>query len=100
PAPVFAVLLFLFVDVMFFAAFLSSYYVIKRGRTDWIPAAIHLPVWPVGFNTAVLLLSGAFMIAASRKTSHLVRSLILGVLFLIFQFSSAFRLIHSGLTLD
>ena len=110
PAPVFAVLLFLFVDVMFFTACMSSYYVIKRGRTDWIPASVHLPVWPATFSTFVLLLSGFFMIAAVRKSSpkkgfaetrsQLGRALILGLLFLAFQLSSAIHMVRSGLAIQ
>lgn len=109
PTQIFAVLLVVFVNAMFFAAFLSSYFVIKRGRTDWISAATQLPVMAEGFNTCVLIMSGLSMIAAARAVTrgksfsetrgHLVRSLILGVLFLGFQATSAAQLIGSGLTI-
>lgn len=107
---VFAVLLFVFVEIMFFAALISSFVVIRKGRVVWdIPENIHLPVLAGGFNTLVLLLSGLSLVLAAlalkaRKDSHIVqghilRAAVLAGLFAAFQSFWGMKLMHLGLTM-
>lgn len=107
---VFGVLLFVFVDVMFFSALISSYFVIKRGREVWdIPGTVHLPVAASGFNTGVLFLSGLSLFLAGRALgmrkniadvrSHLTRAIVLAGFFVIFQFYLGLGLVNAGLTM-
>ena len=92
--PVFSTLLIVFVDLMFFAALISSYFVIKRGRPDFVTDAVLLPVQAAGFNVAVLVLSGVLLL---RK--QLLQTIIFGSLFLIFQIFLCFKLMAAGLTM-
>ena len=107
---VFAVLLFVFVEIMFFAALISSFVVIRRGRVIWdIPESIHLPVLASGFNTLVLFLSGLSLILAmlalkARKDSNVVhryilRAAMLAGLFAAFQSFWGLKLMSLGLTM-
>lgn len=107
---VFATLLFVFVEIMFFSALISSFLVIRRGRVIWdIPENVHLPVLAGGFNTLVLLLSGLSLILATgalkgRKDeatarAHLSRAIFLGGLFAAFQCFWCFKLMNLGLTM-
>jgi heme/copper-type cytochrome/quinol oxidase subunit 3 len=108
---VFATLLFVFVEIMFFSALISSFLVIRRGRVIWdIPENVHLPVLAGGFNTLVLLSSGLSLILAtaalkSRKDpvtvrAHLLRAIFLAGLFAAFQCFWGVKLMHLGLTME
>jgi len=103
-------LVLVFVEIMFFSALLSSYFVIKKGREIWNTAGmVHLPVGAAGFNTLVLFGSGFFLFLAGKAfrtqneftlaRAHLWRSIALGSCFLIFQTYLGLRLISAGLTL-
>jgi heme/copper-type cytochrome/quinol oxidase subunit 3 len=108
---VFAALLFVFVEIMFFAALISSFVVIRRGRVIWdIPEGIHLPVLAGGFNTLVLLFSGLFIVLATMASKarkdpsvvhgHILRAAVLAGLFIAFQAFWGMKLMHLGLTME
>lgn len=104
-SPVFGALLFVFVEVMFFSALISSYFVIKRGREVWdIPGTVHLPTVAAGFNAAILLLSGLYLFLAGRGRAanvrgHVLRALLLGSFFLMYQIHLGSELVRAGLTM-
>ena len=80
---------------MFFAALMSSYFVIKRGRPDFVTDIVPLPVHAAGFNVAVLLFSGVLIF---RK--QLLQTIIVGTFFLLFQIFLCFKLMNAGLTMN
>ncbi|MBK9293212.1 MAG: cytochrome c oxidase subunit 3 [Oligoflexia bacterium] len=107
-SPVFATFVFVFIEIMFFSALSSSYFVIKKGRGVWdIPGSIKMPVLPAAFNTMVLLLSALFLFLAVRALQNgkamadikgfLLRVIFLGLLFVCFQSFLGAQLINSGL---
>jgi heme/copper-type cytochrome/quinol oxidase subunit 3 len=115
-SPVFATLIFVFVEIMFFSALFSSYFVIRRARVVWdIPGNIHLPVVASGFNSAVLFLSFIslyFAVRALQKgksldeakyvtsaKSLLLRTIVLASLFAAFQIFLSLKLMSLGLTM-
>ncbi len=108
---VIGVLVLVFIESMFFSALISSYFVMKKGRQIWDTAgSVHLPTLSVGFNTALLLLSGIPLFIAGHAlrakqdpklaATHLFRTIILGVCFLAFQLFIDIQLINSGLTIN
>ncbi len=119
PSAIFGVLLLLFVELMFFSALFSSYFVIRRGRIEWdMPKTVQLPVLEAGFNSLVLVLSVVFLFLAGRalkqgagelaqvglKTRmkarmNVTRAQILGALFVAFQAWFAYRLVGAGMTM-
>jgi heme/copper-type cytochrome/quinol oxidase subunit 3 len=110
-SPVFATLLFVFVEIMFFSALVSSLVVIRKGRVVWdIPANIHMPALAGGFNTLVLLLSGLSLVLAATALKarqnpdvvrgHLLRATLLAVLFVAFQAFWGVKLMNLGLTME
>lgn len=62
-------LVFICSEVMFFAALISAFLIIKAGRGEAfvVPAQITLPVLATGLNTLVLLLSAYFLHLATVK---------------------------------
>ena len=104
------VLVLIFVEIMFFSALLSSFFVMKRGRELWNTAgSIQLPVLATGFNTVVLLSSGLFLFLAGKALknsngklagAHLFRAIALGGFFLAFQSYLGVQMINSGLTIS
>lgn len=112
PDHVFGALVFVFVEVMFYSAFLSSFFVMKRGRDSWGQNdAQALPAFPEGFNGLVLGLSLACILLALRALprggaqssavarNHLLRALGLAVLFSVYQFILGAKLYAGGVTL-
>ncbi len=105
-----AILMFIAAEVMFFAGLIGAFIVFRLAAPLWPPAfQPRLPTAVTGANTAVLLLSGAAMLAAMRaakrrETAALVRRLavaaLLGVVFLVVQGYEWIRLIGYGLTLS
>ena len=67
--PVLATLIFVCSEVMFFAALISSFLIIKAGSGVVFvpPAQVKLPVIATGLNTAVLFLSGYLLHLAVVK---------------------------------
>ena len=97
-------------EVMFFAAFVSGFFVLRLAAPLWPPPLQpRLPVLVTGFNTLVLLVSSLAMAGASsalraRDRQRLLRGLaiaaVLGALFLAIQGYEWMRLIHYGLTVS
>ena len=105
------VLVLVFIEIMFFSALISSYFVMKKGREIWDAAgSIHLPVLATGFNTVILFASGISLFFAGRAlksnqnkklaAAHLFRTIILACFFLAFQIYLGAQLINSGLTIS
>lgn len=97
-------------EIMFFAAFVSGFFVLRMAAPMWPPPLQpRLPLLVTGFNTGVLLVSSLAMAGASRAMRErdgvrLVRGLtaaaILGALFLAIQGYEWMRLIEYGLTVS
>jgi cytochrome c oxidase subunit III len=108
PSRVIGTFLLIFVELMFFSALFSAYFVIKKGRSWELPG--HLPQVAAGFNTAVLVMSGISLIFAQRAfdkhkdfqayRSHAWRALSLGVLFTAFQIFFSVKLVMGGMTMS
>ncbi len=108
PSGVLGMLIFIAMEVMFFAGLISAFAIIRGGAVVWPPPGQpRLPVEETAFNTAALLLSGAMLFAARRafrcdrqraKTPLLV-SIFLGAFFVLFQGVEWVSLIGEGLTL-
>jgi len=108
PDHVFGALVFVFVEIMFYSALLSSFVVMRRGRDSWGQGDFHaLPVSAEGFNGLVLLLSMASVFLALRALSgqplqaraHLFRATGLAVLFWGYQLVLGWKLYAGGVTL-
>ena len=97
-------------EVMFFAAFVSGFFVLRMAAPMWPPPLQpRLPLLVTGFNTLVLLTSSLAMVGATRAMragdgQRLVRGLVaaatLGALFLAIQGYEWMRLIEYGLTVS
>jgi heme/copper-type cytochrome/quinol oxidase subunit 3 len=111
PNAVFGVVLLLFVELMFFSALFSSYFVIRRGRIEWdIPQTVQLPTLEAGFISIVLVLSVVFLFLAGRDLKqgadkfvqarmNMTRAQVLAALFVVFQGWFAYRLVGAGMTM-
>jgi heme/copper-type cytochrome/quinol oxidase subunit 3 len=97
-------------EVMFFAAFISGFFVLRMAAPLWPPPLQpRLPVLVTGFNTLVLLVSSLARVGASRALrerdrQRLLRGLtaaaVLGALFLAIQGYEWMRLIRYGFTMS
>jgi heme/copper-type cytochrome/quinol oxidase subunit 3 len=97
-------------EVVFFAAMVAGFFVLRLGAPVWPPPAQpRLPVLVTGVNTLVLLGSSLAMLAASRAgrrgesrrlAARLGWAAALGALFLAVQGYEWTRLIEYGLTLS
>jgi len=97
-------------EVMFFAAFVSGFFVLRMAAPLWPPPLQpRLPVFVTGLNTLVLLGSSAAMLAATRAARrgdrgravrHLALTAALGATFLGVQGYEWLRLIEYGLTVS
>ena len=110
PSGVLAMLIFVAAEIMFFAALISAFLIIKSGALFWPPPMQpRLPVATTAFNTCILLLSGWLTYRANRSFSRsemlnitkklLGLSILLGAFFVLFQGYEWLRLIHFGLTM-
>jgi heme/copper-type cytochrome/quinol oxidase subunit 3 len=103
-------LIFLGAETMFFAALIGSFLVFRLAHETWPPAAMpHLPVAVTGLNTLILLYSAYTMRRANRAiragqqqelVRQLLRTAMLGVVFLTIQGYEWTQLIGYGLTLS
>ncbi|MBI4247482.1 MAG: heme-copper oxidase subunit III [Candidatus Rokubacteria bacterium] len=97
-------------EIMFFAALVSAFWVLRLAAPAWPPPLQpRLPVGVTGLNTIVLLASSAAMGAALRAlgrgdrratVQRLGAAAGLGILFLVVQGSEWARLVHFGLTMS
>ncbi|MBC7530996.1 MAG: cytochrome c oxidase subunit 3 [Oligoflexus sp.] len=106
PSPVLGILIFVVCELMVFSALISTRIVIKASAGIFAPPEnIKLPVLTTGFNTAVLLLSGVFMIAAGwkhgseRSKSLFALAIATGAFFLGVQGYEWFNLLKFGMTM-
>lgn len=100
---------FIAAEVMLFAAFISSYMILRAGVPVWPPwGQPRLPILTTGFNSMVLLSSAVLLhfakVAFKAQDMAKMRKLYLGALgaglfFVIFQGYEWFQLIQFGLTL-
>jgi len=109
PNGVVGMMIFLAAEVMFFAALVSAYMILRAGVPVWPPwGQPRLPVWSTAFNSLVLIASGVILhqakkrfladeIEASKKL-YLI-SLAAGVFFVAFQGYEWVQLISFGLTM-
>jgi heme/copper-type cytochrome/quinol oxidase subunit 3 len=111
PNAVLGMLIFVACEVMFFLALFSAYFVSRsKVGSIWAPPGdLRLPVLATGFNTLVLLASGALMVAASRCYQNPTRrsqayplfsqALLLGAFFVCFQGYEWMNLLRFGMTI-
>ena len=97
-------------EVMFFAALVSGFFVLRLAAPLWPPPLQpRLPVLVTAFNTGILLVSSLAMVGAARAMRQgdglrlrrgLIATAVLGALFLAIQGYEWTRLIHYGLTVS
>ena len=109
--PVLGMCLFVFTEVMFFAALLSAYIVIKGNRDSWeIPSHIRLPVLSTAYNSLILILSGVLLyyvhqLVVQKKPlpqqkQYLGLVMVLGGFFVAFQGYEWVQLLAFGLSMS
>lgn len=101
-------LIFVFTELMVFAAFISSFSIIRASALAWPPPGQpRLPLEETAINTAALLASGVVLAYAHRvfqrdrelaKTPLLI-AILLGGFFVVFQGAEWVALVGQGLTL-
>jgi heme/copper-type cytochrome/quinol oxidase subunit 3 len=101
-------LIFVFTELMVFAAFISSFSIIRASALAWPPPGQpRLPLEETAINTAALLASGVVLAYAHRvfqrdrkraKTPLLI-AILLGGFFVLFQGLEWVALVGQGLTL-
>ncbi len=107
---VLGIIIFVVTEVMFFAALISAYLVLRSGALEWPPwGQPRLPVLATAFNTLVLLFSGWVLFKAHKIFSKpdgtptarklLGISILLGLFFILFQGYEWIELIQFGLTM-
>jgi len=108
PSAVIGMLIFVVTELMVFAGFISAFTITRASYNTWPPLGQpRLPVSATAFNTLALLASGALLIVANRvfvrnaanTRRWLVSSLVLGLVFVLFQGFEWVQLIGEGLTL-
>jgi cytochrome c oxidase subunit III len=105
-----AVITLLVAETMLFSGLIGAYIIFRVGSVAWPPPNLpRLPIVVTWLNTAVLLCSGATMIAALRAArrddqrrlrSALTMTGMLGMVFLVVQGSEWARLVRHGLTMS
>ncbi|MEB3299023.1 MAG: heme-copper oxidase subunit III [Candidatus Sericytochromatia bacterium] len=110
PHAVLAMVLFIICEALFFAGLIASFVIGESvNPASWPPPGQpRLPVEVTGVNTAILLLSGVFLVLASRArtsgaagfTRWLAVAAMLGAVFLVVQGFEWLGLIREGLTLS
>ncbi len=106
---VMAMLIFVVMEVMFFAGLISAFAIIKAGAMVWPPPdQPRLPLERTALNTTALLASGAALLLARRAFRRrsrasveglLLAAIALGAGFVLFQGVEWVALIRQGLTL-
>ena len=107
PSPVLGMLIFTGTELMLFAGLISSISILRNSVPVWPPPGQpRLPVEETIINTVALLLSGFFLILASRRFKNepkeaqgsMVTSLVLGAFFVLLQGREWVDLLALGLT--
>lgn len=99
--------LFVATEMMFFAALVSSFLVIRSSLGSWAPPEdVTLPIAATAFNTFVLFISGLAMALAgmnrfeSRRNFFFQLSVFLGAFFVCFQGVEWVGLLKHGMTMQ
>ena len=109
PNAVMGMLIFVIVEVMVFAALISSFSIIRASAIIWPPRGQpSLPLEETAVNTAALLASGVLLVVARQRFAHsplraerpLLLAMLLGAFFVVFQGAEWLALIGEGLTLS
>ena len=109
PNAVMGMLIFVVVEVMTFAGFISAFSIAKAQYDVWPPPnQPRLPVGMTAFNTVALIASGVLLywagkkFAESQKSAQLwiLLSVLLGSLFVLFQGYEWVQLLGEGLTMQ
>tara|TARA_B100000676_G_scaffold301458_1_gene348674 strand:+ start:200 stop:799 length:600 start_codon:yes stop_codon:yes gene_type:complete len=105
---IFATVILIMTEVMFFAALISAYMIIRSGSEEWPPwGQPRLPVFATALNSLTLLASAfclhrsakVFSSQASRSKQLLALTIALGVVFVSVQGYEWVQLISFGLTI-
>ena len=110
PNGVLGMLLFVIVEIMFFAGFISAFIIARATARPGMwppPDQPRLPFEETAFNTGALLVSGVLLVVAhfihkkdpSKARPWLIGSIVLGALFVVLQGSEWLAMIQQGLTL-
>jgi heme/copper-type cytochrome/quinol oxidase subunit 3 len=108
PSSVLAMLIFVCMEIMLFAGFVSAFTIMRASVLVWPPPnQPRLPVAETAFNTGLLLASGvalllarrAFRRAPARARAPLGAALALGAAFVLLQGREWAQLLGEGLTL-
>lgn len=101
-------LLFVITEIMFFAAMISAFSIVKASSAIWPPPdQPRLPFEETAMNSVALLASGALLIWTQRRFENdrssargtLIASIALGAFFVAFQGYEWFSMLAQGLTL-
>ena len=105
---IFATVIMIMTEVMFFAALISAYMIIRSGAEEWPPwGQPRLPVFATALNSLTLLASAfclhrsvkVFSSQASQSKQLLALSIALGTVFVSVQGYEWVQLINFGLTI-
>jgi cytochrome c oxidase subunit III len=105
---VLGMLLFVITEIMFFAAMISAFSIVRASSAIWPPPdQPRLPFEATAFNTLALLASGALLIWTQRRFAQdrnaarwtLIASIALGMFFVGFQGFEWVSMLAQGLTL-
>ncbi|MCH2119342.1 MAG: cytochrome c oxidase subunit 3 [Pirellulales bacterium] len=108
PNAVLAMLIFIVVEVMTFAGFISAFIIAKAQYNVWPPPnQPRLPIEATGLNTLALIASGVLIYIAGRKFAQspksarlwMLLSILLGTFFVLAQGYEWVQLLNEGLTL-
>jgi cytochrome c oxidase subunit 3 len=100
--------LFILTEIMFFAAMVSSFSIVRASSAIWPPPdQPRLPFEETALNTLALFLSGVFLFIAQRRfdvdrrsaRTPLIISIALGAFFVVFQGWEWTSMLAQGLTL-
>jgi len=100
--------LFILTEIMFFAAMVSSFSIVRASSAIWPPPdQPRLPFEETALNTLALFLSGVFLFIAQRRfdadrrsaRTPLILSIALGAFFVVFQGWEWTSMLAQGLTL-
>jgi heme/copper-type cytochrome/quinol oxidase subunit 3 len=110
PSAVLGMLIFVVTEIMFFAAFISAFTIMRGSATVWPPPGQpRLPIGETAFNTLLLLASGGLLyLARQRRRRFATKSarnlwlaaIALGAGFVLLQGREWFALLAQGLTLQ
>jgi len=103
-------IIFIAAEIMFFAALMSAHTIARAtvlGGVWPLPGQPRLPVERTAFNTAILLLSGALLLVANRRTREsqekarpfVAGAILAGAAFVALQGVEWVRLLREGLTM-